>query len=72
MWESMVIRQTAMATAPNIKTHAIPQSLQVERGPEAVVEHLEKELPKASWRRPGLLRKRNVHMRVGGLDKCVC
>ncbi|OAA66931.1 Fumarylacetoacetase protein [Niveomyces insectorum RCEF 264] len=31
---------------PNIRTHAIPYGLQVEQGPDAVVDYLEKEIPK--------------------------
>ncbi|CAK7213929.1 hypothetical protein SEUCBS140593_002012 [Sporothrix eucalyptigena] len=49
MWtpeESMSIRVTAKSIIPGIKTHAIPQGLQVQRGPEAIVEHLCEELPK--------------------------
>lgn len=49
MWspeESTAIRATAKAVIPDIKTHAIPQGLQVQRGPEAIVEHLVEKLPK--------------------------
>jgi len=31
---------------PGIKTHAIPQGLQVEHGPDAVVEYLTENIPK--------------------------
>jgi hypothetical protein len=30
---------------PDIKLHAIPQGLQVERGPDAIVEHLLEKVP---------------------------
>lgn len=49
MWtleESNAIRATAKSLIPDIKTHAIPQGLQVQKGPEAVVGHLVEELPK--------------------------
>lgn len=48
MWtpeESARIQETAREIVPNIKTHAIPQGLQVERGPDAVVEYLEQQIP---------------------------
>jgi hypothetical protein len=43
MWssdEAAKIRAIAEKERPGIKTHAIPQGLQVERGPDAVVEYL--------------------------------
>jgi hypothetical protein len=43
MWtseEAANIRSIAEKERPGIKTHAIPQGLQVERGPEAIVEYL--------------------------------
>ncbi|KAH8889269.1 hypothetical protein GQ53DRAFT_652719 [Thozetella sp. PMI_491] len=49
MWtpeESYRIRETAKSIISGLKTHAIPQGLQVEKGPEAVVDHLVVELPK--------------------------
>ncbi|RVX67738.1 hypothetical protein B0A52_07861 [Exophiala mesophila] len=49
MWtpeESTRILQIARETKPGIKTHAIPQGLQVEKGPDAVVEHLLENVPK--------------------------
>jgi len=48
MWtpeESTRIQQIARDHVPGIKTHAIPQGLQVERGPDAVVEYLTQEIP---------------------------
>jgi len=48
MWtpeESTRIQQIARDNVPGIKTHAIPQGLQVERGPDAVVEYLTQEIP---------------------------
>lgn len=35
----------AKSKAPNVKTYAIPQGLQVEKGPDAIVEHLSEKLP---------------------------
>ncbi|KAH6683608.1 hypothetical protein F5X68DRAFT_22922 [Plectosphaerella plurivora] len=49
MWsaeEAAEIRKIARSIVPDIKTHAIPQGLQVERGPDAIVEHLLEEVPK--------------------------
>jgi hypothetical protein len=43
MWskeESDEIQRIAKSVVPGIKTMAIPQGLQVERGPDAVVEFL--------------------------------
>lgn len=48
MWtpeESAKIQQTAREIVPDIRTHAIPQGLQVERGPDAIVEYLVEKLP---------------------------
>lgn len=48
MWtpeESQQVFETARSIVPGIKTHAIPQGLQVERGPDAVVEYLEEKIP---------------------------
>ncbi|CRK17181.1 hypothetical protein BN1723_002348 [Verticillium longisporum] len=49
MWsaeEAAEIQKIAREIVPEIKTHAIPQGLQVERGPDAIVEHLLEEVPK--------------------------
>ncbi|KAF2196374.1 hypothetical protein GQ43DRAFT_445178 [Delitschia confertaspora ATCC 74209] len=49
MWsaeEAAQIREIANKERPGIKTHAIPQGLQVERGPDAIVEHLMENVPK--------------------------
>jgi hypothetical protein len=48
MWtpeESAEIQRIAKEIVPDIKTHAIPQGLQVQRGPDAVVEYLEEQIP---------------------------
>lgn len=48
MWtaeESQEAFATARRIVPDIKTHAIPQGLQAERGPDAVVEYLEEKIP---------------------------
>ncbi|CAK7207029.1 hypothetical protein SEUCBS139899_009837 [Sporothrix eucalyptigena] len=37
---------TAKSIVPDIKTHAIPTGLQVQNGPDAVVEYLIVEVPK--------------------------
>lgn len=49
MWtpeEADTIFSTARSVVPDIKSHAIPTGLQVERGPDAVVEYLVEEVPK--------------------------
>ena len=48
MWtpeESAKIQEIARSVVPDIKTHAIPQGLQVQRGPDAVVEYMKEKLP---------------------------
>jgi len=48
MWtpeESQRIQQIAKDIVPGLKTFALPQGLQVERGPDAVVEYIEEHLP---------------------------
>ncbi|KAL1605057.1 hypothetical protein SLS60_004600 [Paraconiothyrium brasiliense] len=48
MWspeEAEKIRAIAEREQPGIKTHAIPQGLQVERGPDAIVEYLLENVP---------------------------
>jgi len=48
MWsseEAAKIRAIAERERPGIKTHALPQGLQVERGPDAVVEYLVEVVP---------------------------
>lgn len=48
MWtpaEAEKIQQIARSIVPHIKTYAIPQGLQVEKGPDAVVEHLVEKVP---------------------------
>ena len=49
MWtkeQSTEILETGKSIVPGLKTHAIPQGLQVERGPDAIVEHLVEQIPK--------------------------
>ncbi|KAJ6169150.1 hypothetical protein N7497_001993 [Penicillium chrysogenum] len=43
--EAQQIHQIARSVRPDIKLHAIPQGLQVERGPDAIVEHLLEKVP---------------------------
>lgn len=48
MWtaeESRHIETLARETIPGIKTYAIPHGMQVEKGPDAVVEHLKVKVP---------------------------
>ena len=48
MWtkeESDEIQRIAKEAVPGIKTMAIPQGLQVERGPDAVVDILKEKWP---------------------------
>lgn len=43
MWtseEAAEIQSTAQRVKPGIATYAIPQGLQVQQGPDAIVEHL--------------------------------
>lgn len=49
MWsleESNEIRRIAKRVVPHIKTYAIPQGLQVKKGPDAIVAHLIEQVPK--------------------------
>lgn len=49
MWtaeQSSKVFELARSIVPGIKTHAIPHGLQVERGPDAVVEHLNEQVPR--------------------------
>jgi hypothetical protein len=49
MWtpeEAEEIQHIARETVPGIKTMAIPHGLQVERGPDAIVEFLKEEWPR--------------------------
>ena len=49
MWtpeQSQSIHAEAKSIVPGLKTFALPQGLQVERGPDAVVEYIEENLPK--------------------------
>ena len=49
MWskeEAEQILSIARSVKPDIKTHVIPHGLQVEKGPDAIVEHLVEEVPK--------------------------
>jgi hypothetical protein len=48
MWtpeQAQEIREIAEKERPGIKTHAIPQGLQVERGPDGIVEYLLENVP---------------------------
>lgn len=48
MWtpeEADKIQALARSIIPDIKTHAIPQGLQVEKGPDAIVEYLVEKVP---------------------------
>jgi len=48
MWtpdEAQKIQRIAEQERPGIKTHAIPQGLQVARGPDAIVEYLLANVP---------------------------
>ena len=48
MWtpeESLKARETAKQLVPGIKTFALPQGLQVNKGPDAVVEFIIENLP---------------------------
>lgn len=49
MWtpqEAEQIHAMAREAVPDIKTHAIPTGLQVEKGPDAIVEHLVATVPR--------------------------
>ncbi|ELQ39644.1 hypothetical protein OOU_Y34scaffold00491g16 [Pyricularia oryzae Y34] len=49
MWsadEAAQIEQIGRSIVPDVKFHAIPHGLQVERGPDAIVEHLLEMVPK--------------------------
>ncbi|QDS75473.1 hypothetical protein FKW77_004411 [Venturia effusa] len=48
MWtaeESLKVRTEAASIVPGIKTFAIPKGLQVEKGPDAIVEFLVENIP---------------------------
>ena len=48
MWtpeESLRVRKAAVETKSSIKTFALPQGLQVNKGPDAVVEFIVENLP---------------------------
>ena len=48
MWtpeQSIEIQSIARSTVPGIKTHAIPEGLQVQRGPDAIVDYLLEKVP---------------------------
>lgn len=48
MWTAddvVEIQQLAQSTKPDIKIHAIPLGLQIEKGPDAIVEHLLDQIP---------------------------
>ena len=48
MWtpeESAKIQGIAKSVVPDIQTYVIPQGLQVEKGPDGVVQYLKEQLP---------------------------
>jgi hypothetical protein len=48
MWtpeEAQKITYIAKGIVPNLKTFSLPQGLQVEKGPDAVVEYIKENLP---------------------------
>ena len=48
MWsaeEAEQLHSLAKSIVPDIKLHAIPTGLQVERGPDAIVEYLVEKVP---------------------------
>lgn len=48
MWsaeQAKQIHDIARSVNPSIKLHAIPEGLQVERGPDAIVEYLCEQVP---------------------------
>ncbi|KAK7720611.1 hypothetical protein SLS57_005390 [Botryosphaeria dothidea] len=48
MWtpeQSKAAQETARKIVPNVKTFALPQGLQVNKGPDAVVEYIKENLP---------------------------
>lgn len=48
MWtqeDAAKIISIAKSVKPEIKTHVIPYGLQVEKGPNAIVEHLTEQIP---------------------------
>ncbi|OJI96361.1 hypothetical protein ASPVEDRAFT_234209 [Aspergillus versicolor CBS 583.65] len=48
MWsaeQAAEIQSIARSIRPDIKLHAIPQGLQVEKGPDAIVEYLVENVP---------------------------
>ena len=48
MWsaeQANEIHSIARSIKPDIKLHAIPEGLQVERGPDAIVEYLLEKVP---------------------------
>lgn len=47
MWtpeEAQQIISIAKEVIPNLRTYSLPQGLQVEKGPDAVVEYIEEHL----------------------------
>lgn len=48
MWtpeQAKEIIDIAKSIVPDLKTYSIPQGLQVEQGPDAVVDHIKEKLP---------------------------
>lgn len=46
MEESDEIQRIAKQTIPAIKTHVIPEGLQVQKGPDAIIEYLKEQIPR--------------------------
>lgn len=49
MWtaeQASAVMAQAREVNPAVKTLALPQGLQVERGPDAVVEYIKEQLPR--------------------------
>ena len=48
MWtreESDMMQSVAKSILSHLKTYAIPHGLQVNQGPDAIVEHLKEQIP---------------------------
>jgi hypothetical protein len=48
MWspaQSAEIKRIARKVVPGLRCYVVPQGMQVERGPEATIEHVKSKLP---------------------------
>jgi hypothetical protein len=48
MWspeESAEIKSIARKVVPGLRCYAVPQGMQVEKGPDATIEHVKSQLP---------------------------